>query len=36
LADGKSCVMRQLPAACVDRAVRVFLPPGTYIDLAVC
>jgi adenylosuccinate synthase len=34
-ADGKPCIMRQLPAASVDRAVRVFLPPGTYIDLDV-
>jgi adenylosuccinate synthase len=34
-ADGKTYVMRQLPAASVDGRVRVILPPGTYIDLEV-
>ena len=31
--NGKTYIMRQLPAAAVDGMPRVFLPAGTYIDL---
>jgi adenylosuccinate synthase len=34
-ADGKTYVLRQLPAASIDRSVEVILPPGSYIDLEV-
>jgi adenylosuccinate synthase len=34
-ANGQTYVLRQLPAASVDRSVRVILPPGSYIDLEV-
>src|SRR6266849_4040000 len=34
-ADGHTYVLRQLPAAAVDRSVRVILPPGSYIDLEI-
>src|SRR5712672_1885487 len=34
-ADGQTYALRQLPAASVDRSVRVILPPGSYIDLEI-
>lgn len=34
-ADRKTYSLRQLPAAAVDRSVRVILPAGSYIDLAI-
>jgi adenylosuccinate synthase len=34
-ADGQTYALRQLPAAAVDRSVRVILPPGSYIDMEV-
>jgi adenylosuccinate synthase len=34
-ADGQTYALRQLPAAAVDRSVRVILPPGSYIDVAI-
>jgi adenylosuccinate synthase len=34
-ADGRTYALRQLPAASVDRSVRVILPPGSYIDLQI-
>jgi adenylosuccinate synthase len=33
--DGRRYALRQLPAACVDRSVRVILPAGSYIDVGV-
>jgi adenylosuccinate synthase len=34
-ADQKTYALRQLPAASADRSVRVILPPGSYIDVAI-
>ena len=34
-ADRKTYVLRQLPAASIDRSVQVILPPGSYIDLDI-
>jgi adenylosuccinate synthase len=34
-ADGQTYALRQLPAASVDRSVKVILPPGAYIDIEV-
>jgi adenylosuccinate synthase len=34
-ADGKTYALRQLPAASVDRSVKVILPPGSYIDITI-
>jgi adenylosuccinate synthase len=34
-ADGKTYVLSQLPAASIDRSVRVILPAGSYIDLDI-
>jgi adenylosuccinate synthase len=34
-ANGKTYVMRQLPAASIDRSTRIILPAGTYIDLDI-
>ena len=34
-ADGETYALRQLPAAAVDRSVKVILPAGSYIDLAI-
>ena len=34
-ADLETYILRQLPAAGVDRSVQMVLPPGSYIDLAV-
>jgi adenylosuccinate synthase len=34
-ADRKTYVLRQLPAAAVDRSIQVILPPGSYIDLEI-
>jgi adenylosuccinate synthase len=34
-ADGETYLLRQLPAASVDRSVQVILPAGSYIDLNV-
>jgi len=33
--DGQTYALRQLPAASIDRSVRVILPPGSYIDVAI-
>src|SRR6266436_266055 len=33
--SGRRYALRQLPAASVDRSVRVILPPGSYIDLGI-
>ncbi len=33
--SGRRYALRQLPAAAVDRSVRVILPPGSYIDIAI-
>jgi adenylosuccinate synthase len=33
--DGKPHALRQLPAAAVDRSVKVILPPGSYIDIEI-
>ena len=33
--DGQRYVLRQLPAASVDRSVRVILPAGSYIDIDI-
>ena len=33
--DGKTYALRQLPAAAVDRSVKVVLPAGSYIDLDI-
>jgi adenylosuccinate synthase len=33
--DGRTYALRQLPAAAVDRCVKVILPPGSYIDLEI-
>ncbi|MGE4063735.1 MAG: adenylosuccinate synthetase [Rhodospirillaceae bacterium] len=33
--DGKTYALRQLPAACIDRSVKVVIPPGSYIDLEI-
>ena len=34
-ADGETYLLRQLPAASVDRSVQIILPAGSYIDLNV-
>jgi adenylosuccinate synthase len=34
-ADGKTYALRQLPAASVDRTIKVILPPGSYIDIEI-
>ena len=34
-ADGNTLVLRQLPAASIDRTVQIVLPPGSYIDLQI-
>jgi adenylosuccinate synthase len=34
-ADRKTYVLRQLPAASIDKSVKVILPPGSYIDLEI-
>src|ERR1700687_5381732 len=31
--DQRTYALRQLPAAAIDRSVKVILPPGSYIDL---
>lgn len=33
--DGQTYALRQLPAASVDRSLRVILPPGSYIDVGI-
>lgn len=33
--DGRRYALRQLPAASIDRSVKVVLPPGSYIDIGV-
>jgi len=33
--DGQTYRVRQLPAASVDRSIKVILPPGSYIDLSI-
>jgi len=33
--DGNTVVLRQLPAASIDRSIQVVLPPGSYIDLQI-
>lgn len=33
--DGKTYALRQLPAAAIDRSVKVVLPAGSYIDLEI-
>ena len=33
--NGRRYALRQLPAASIDRSVRVILPPGSYIDVAI-
>jgi adenylosuccinate synthase len=33
--NGRRYALRQLPAAAIDRSVKVVLPPGSYIDIAV-
>ena len=33
--NGRRFALRQLPAASIDRSVRVILPPGSYIDLEI-
>jgi adenylosuccinate synthase len=32
---GRRYALRQLPAASIDRSVRVILPPGSYIDIGI-